>query len=72
MVATQQVDLVSLGTKDPTGKPGLDLDLDVPALLVVALLVPELQNTRLRVAPVTDVTVIPTLLSVAGFHPSAP
>lgn len=72
VVAQQQVDVISLGIKDPSGKPGLDIDLDVPALLVVALVVPEWSETLSSEAPVTDVLVIPTLLAVAGYHPSAP
>jgi len=72
VVAQQQVDVISLGIKDPSCKPGLDLDLDAPALLVVALLVPEWSDASVSQAPVTDISVIPALLTVAGFHPSAP
>lgn len=72
VVSQQQVDVISLGIKDPAAKPGLDLDVDVPALLVMALLAPEWLDGPVRVTPVSDVAVIPTLLAVAGFHPSAP
>lgn len=72
VVATQQIDLISLGTKDPEDKPGVDLKLDLPPQVVLVLSVPVAAATPTCVVLGTEDAAIPTLPVVAGFHPSAP
>ncbi len=72
VVANQRVDIISLGTKDPAQKPGLHVDFDLVPFLVLVIQLPERLDVACPHGPCPMHVVIPTLLPVAGFHPSAP
>lgn len=72
VMAAQQIDLISLGAKDPEDKPGVDLKLDLPPAVVLILSAPTATATPSCAVPGTEDAAITTLLVVAGFHPSAP
>ncbi len=72
VMANHRVDMISLGVKDPAGKPGVDVDFDLPPLLAVLLLLPEwLDAPGNGLQQGCDVP-LPSVLPVAGYHPSAP
>jgi hypothetical protein len=72
VMSTQQVDMISLGVKDPAGKPGVQFDHELPQLLVVLLHVPTWTDVRGRGTQHGLEVAIPSVLPVAGYHPSAP
>ncbi|TXI80138.1 MAG: hypothetical protein E6Q44_07825 [Flavobacteriales bacterium] len=71
VLPAQQVDMISLGVKDPAGKPGVQVDFDLPPMLLV-LLLPTQQEVCAGAGSVAEVIRVPRLLPVAGYHPSAP
>lgn len=72
IVATQQVDMISLGVKDPASKPGVHVDFDLPPVTVLLLLVPTWLDTPTSEPPHAQDVPVPVLLPVAGYHPAAP
>lgn len=72
VASTQQVDMISLGVKDPAGKPGVQVDFDLPPVVVLLLLVPEWLNDPVAERFGSQDVEIPVLLRVSGLHPSAP
>ena len=71
VLPAQQVDMISLGVKDPASKPGVQVDFDLPPLMVM-LLLPSVHVCAAGGAiPSADVP-LPVLLPVTGYHPSAP
>lgn len=72
VVNAQQVDMISLGVKDPAGKPGVHVDFDLPPVAVLLLLVPEWLDAPVGERPGAQEVDIPALLPVTGLHPSAP
>lgn len=71
-LANQQVDMISLGVKDPAGKPGVHVDFDLPPLLSVFLLVPEWTDNPGSGMQQGREALLPSVLPVTGYHPSAP
>ena len=71
VLPTQQVDMISLGVKDPASKPGVQVDFDLPPVTVL-LLVPEWHEVFVGEPSRTEDAYIPVLMPVAGYHPSAP
>ena len=71
-VSNPQVDVISLGTKDPASKPGVQVDFDPPPARVPLLIVPVGLHRPLPEHAGTDDVPLPVLLPVAGYHPSAP
>lgn len=71
LLPTQQVDMISLGVKDPASKPGVQVDFDLPPVTVL-LLVPERHELFTGERPHAGDVHIPVMLPVAGYHPSAP
>lgn len=65
-----QVDMIGLGVKDPAGKPGAEVDINVPSVTV--LIVPTWLDTPVSEPPHPPDVLVPVLLPVAGFHPAAP
>lgn len=72
MVANQQVDMISLGVKDPASKPGVQVDFDLPPITVQLVLVSDRADTPVSEPPPVQDVPIPVLLPVAGYHPAAP
>jgi hypothetical protein len=72
LVSAQHVDMISLGVKDPAGKPGVNVDFDLPPVKVVLVLVPERINDPVGEHSDTGDVEVCTLLPVCGLHPSAP
>lgn len=72
VMANQRVDMISLGVKDPAGKPGVHVDFDLPPVLAVLLLVPEWLDTPVTGLQQGGEVPLPSILPVAGYHPSAP
>lgn len=68
----RQVDMISLGVKDPAGKPGVHVDFDLPPVAALLLLVPFWLDTPANEPPHAQDVPIPALLPVAGYHPAAP
>lgn len=71
VLPTQQVDMISLGVKDPASKPGVQVDFDLPPLMVL-LLLPPVHVCAAGGATFSADVPLPVLLPVAGYHPSAP
>lgn len=67
-----QVDMISLGVKDPSDKPGVQVDLDVPVAAVVLLTLVLAPQVAVVGTTDTEAVVLPAMLPVAGYHPSAP
>ena len=72
VVANQQAEMVSLGTKDPSGKPGVHVDFDLAPVAVMLLVVPEWLGVSVSEQSGTEDTGVPLLHPTTGFHPSAP
>ncbi|MBX2972029.1 MAG: hypothetical protein KF797_02905 [Flavobacteriales bacterium] len=72
VLPTQQVDMISLGVKDPASKPGVQVDFDLPPVTVLLLLLPTWIDTPASEPPHAQDVRIPAVLPVAGYHPSAP
>lgn len=72
MVANQQVDMISLGVKDPASKPGVQVDFDLPPVTVQLILVCAPADPAVSEPPPAEDVLIPVLLPVAGYHPAAP
>lgn len=70
--ANQQVDVVSLGTKDPSNKPGIHVDFDLLPIPALLILVPEWLEVLAADQPGAEDADVSELLPVTGFHPSAP
>lgn len=71
-ISTQQVDMISLGVKDPAGKPGVHVDFDLPAVIFLVVQVPDRSTQTLLERACEDEVFVPALLPVSGFHPAAP
>lgn len=67
-----QADMITLGVKDPASKPGVHVDFDLPPVALLLLVLPTWLDTPVSVPPHARIVPVPTLLPVAGYHPSAP
>ncbi len=66
------VDVIGLGVKDPTDKPGLQPDLDLPPHQVARVLPPVRSVVPGGGCPRRERASLPPVLPVCGYHPSAP
>ena len=72
LLGTQQVDMISLGVKDPAGKPGVHAELEPPHAETWTITV-----TTGTEAPFAEPSgeyppAVPAVLPAAGLYPSAP
>ncbi|MEZ4757299.1 MAG: hypothetical protein R2817_10770 [Flavobacteriales bacterium] len=72
VVSAQQVDMIGLGVKDPSGKPGIHVDFELPPMAVSFLFTPARSVIPGLPAQCSRDVSIPAVLPVAGYHPSAP
>lgn len=72
LLSTQQVDMASLGVKDPADEPGIRIDFDFPPTFLGLLPVPARLAYGVCKFHEADRTPAPSVLPVSGYHPSAP